>query len=112
MSRIVQFRRGATNKGLLIGLAIAVVAAGIFFATRESDSAPAPFVPTEPTPLRCRACSKTTVVQPAELSKLKYDTKTSSYECPACHELRAKISSMPDAGAESAEGGRVAPAKP
>lgn len=112
MGRIVHFRRGAANKGLLIGLAIAVVAAGIFYATRESNSGPPPYVPDEPTPLMCRACNKTTVVQPAEFVKLKRDTKTSSYECPACHELRAKISSMPEAGATPTDGGRVAPEKP
>jgi hypothetical protein len=96
--------RAATNKHMIVVLAIVALLAGAFWTYQISTAERAPKVewtPTEPVPLYCSGCNKATIVEPADFVKIERDKRTSAYQCPACKEFLARVSYGPP--------GRVAP---
>lgn len=85
-----RFRRGETNKSLLIILGLVVViAAGFWGYKLMSTEKPPVVVNTEPVTFYCDACKKTFEVPVGEAAQMKIDTSTNMYECRLCKKVTA-----------------------
>lgn len=86
-----RFRRGETNKTLMIFLAVALVIAGGFWGYKLVTTEKAPVVVnTEPVTFYCDNCKKTFEVPADEAAKMKIDKATNKYECKICKKMTAE----------------------